>query len=43
MRLAAVKQDIATTCARAAAAGFNHDSVSELQIFSDQFGAYRLK
>ncbi|KAL1811369.1 uncharacterized protein LOC108227169 [Daucus carota subsp. sativus] len=42
VRLAAVKQDIATTCARAAAAGFNHDSVSELQIFSDQFGAYRL-
>ncbi|KAL8098819.1 hypothetical protein AgCh_031518 [Apium graveolens] len=42
VRLAAVKQDIATTCARAAAAGFNHDSVSELRIFSDQFGAYRL-
>lgn len=42
VRLAAVKQDVATTCARAAAAGFNHDSVSELRIFSDQFGAYRL-
>lgn len=42
VRLAAVKQDIATTCARAAAAGFNHDSVSELRIFSDHFGAYRL-
>lgn len=42
VRLAAVKQDLTTACARAAAAGFNPGAVSELQMFADQFGAYRL-
>ncbi|KAL3639803.1 hypothetical protein CASFOL_014771 [Castilleja foliolosa] len=42
VRLLAVKQDLSTACARAAAAGFNIDTVSELQIFADRFGAHRL-
>lgn len=43
LRLDAVKQDLTTTCARAAAAGFSPDTVSELQLFADRFGAHRLK
>lgn len=43
MRLVAVKQDLSTACARASAAGFNPDTVSELQLFADRFGAYRLQ
>ncbi|KAF5452921.1 hypothetical protein F2P56_027873 [Juglans regia] len=42
VRLVAVRQDLTTACARATAAGFNPDSVSELQFFADQFGAHRL-
>ncbi|KAG0492474.1 hypothetical protein HPP92_005872 [Vanilla planifolia] len=42
VRLVAVKQDLATACARAAAAGFDLASVSELLLFADQFGAFRL-
>ncbi|KAL3618165.1 hypothetical protein CASFOL_038486 [Castilleja foliolosa] len=42
VRLNAVKQDLSTACARAASAGFNIDSVSELQMFADRFGAHRL-
>ncbi|OMO66046.1 hypothetical protein COLO4_30823 [Corchorus olitorius] len=42
VRLIAVQQDLATAFARASAAGFNPDTVSELQQFSDRFGAYRL-
>ncbi|KAL3618193.1 hypothetical protein CASFOL_038514 [Castilleja foliolosa] len=42
VRLTAVKQDLSTACARAAAAGFNIDTVSELQMFADRFGAHRL-
>lgn len=42
VRLTAVKQDLITACTRASAAGFNPDSVSELQRFADQFGAHRL-
>ncbi|GFP85740.1 hypothetical protein PHJA_000717700 [Phtheirospermum japonicum] len=42
VRLLAVKQDLSTACARAAAAGFNIDTVSELQMFADRFGAHRL-
>ncbi|KAI9102905.1 hypothetical protein K1719_023344 [Acacia pycnantha] len=42
VRLTAVKQDLITACAHASAAGFNPDSVSELQQFADQFGAHRL-
>ncbi|OWM68421.1 hypothetical protein CDL15_Pgr004903 [Punica granatum] len=42
VRLTAVRQDLITACARASAAGFNPDSVSELRLFADCFGAYRL-
>ncbi|KAG0494525.1 hypothetical protein HPP92_005519 [Vanilla planifolia] len=42
VRLVAVKQDLVTACARAAAAGFDLASVSELLLFADQFGAFRL-
>ncbi|XP_058078709.1 uncharacterized protein LOC131227036 [Magnolia sinica] len=42
VRLIAVKQDLTTACARASAAGFTLDNVSELLLFADRFGAYRL-
>ncbi|XP_060172951.1 uncharacterized protein LOC132603761 [Lycium barbarum] len=42
VRLTAVRQDLCTASSRAAAAGFNLDTVSELQMFADQFGALRL-
>ncbi|KAL2555176.1 COP1-interacting protein-related [Forsythia ovata] len=42
VRLVAVRQNLSTACARAAAAGFNVDTVSELQMFADKFGAHRL-
>ncbi|PQM40452.1 uncharacterized protein Pyn_09000 [Prunus yedoensis var. nudiflora] len=42
VRLVAVRQDLTTACARASAAGFNPDTVSELQLFADKFGAHRL-
>ncbi|KAF2300922.1 hypothetical protein GH714_018312 [Hevea brasiliensis] len=42
VRLTAVKQDLTTSLAHALAAGFNPDTVSELQLFSDCFGAHRL-
>lgn len=42
VRLVAVRQDLTTACARASSAGFNLDTVSELQQFADQFGAHRL-
>ncbi|KAI3775153.1 hypothetical protein L1987_49722 [Smallanthus sonchifolius] len=42
VRLTAVKQDLDTACARAAAAGFNHDTVADLQLFAERFGATRL-
>ncbi|KAK8524743.1 hypothetical protein V6N12_029600 [Hibiscus sabdariffa] len=42
VRLNAVQQDLATAFARASAAGFNSDTVSELQQFADWFGAHRL-
>lgn len=42
VRLGALRQDLTTACARAAAAGFNLDTVSELKLFADQFGAIRL-
>ncbi|KAD6794836.1 hypothetical protein E3N88_05732 [Mikania micrantha] len=42
VRLTAVKQDLDTACARAAAAGFNHDTVADLQLFAERFGAARL-
>lgn len=43
VRLTAVKQDLDTACARAAAAGFNHDTVTDLQSFAERFRATRLK
>ena len=43
VRLTAVRQDLTTACIRASAAGFNPDTVSELQQFADRFGAHRLK
>ncbi|XP_019194183.1 PREDICTED: uncharacterized protein LOC109188114 [Ipomoea nil] len=42
VRLTAVQQDLVTACSRAASAGFNLDTVSELKMFADQFGAGRL-
>ncbi|CAE5967230.1 unnamed protein product [Arabidopsis arenosa] len=42
LRLAAVRQDLATACNRASAAGFNPITVSELSQFADRFGANRL-
>ncbi|KAF8090355.1 hypothetical protein N665_0478s0015 [Sinapis alba] len=42
LRLAAVRQDLATACNRASAAGFNPVTVPELSQFSDRFGAHRL-
>lgn len=43
VRLAQVRQDLTTACARASAAGFDPDSMSELRLFAECFGAYRLK
>lgn len=42
VRLVAVRQDLTTACARASAAGFNPDTVSELHHFANRFGAHRL-
>ncbi|PIA43091.1 hypothetical protein AQUCO_02000500v1 [Aquilegia coerulea] len=42
VRLVAVRQDLTTACARASAAGFTVDTVSELQLFAERFGAHRL-
>jgi len=43
VRLTAVKQDLATAFTRASAAGFTLDTVSELLLFAELFGALRLK
>lgn len=43
VRLVAARQDLSSACARAAAAGFNIHTVSELHKFADSFGAHRLK
>ncbi|XP_009625083.1 uncharacterized protein [Nicotiana tomentosiformis] len=43
LRLTTVQQDLSTACSRAAAAGFNQETVSELQTFAERFGAPRLK
>ncbi|XWS16126.1 hypothetical protein CRYUN_Cryun34aG0058800 [Craigia yunnanensis] len=42
VRLIAVQQDLTKAFARASAAGFNSDTVSELQQFADRFRAHRL-
>ncbi|XP_057770720.1 uncharacterized protein LOC130990495 isoform X2 [Salvia miltiorrhiza] len=42
LRLVAAQQDLTNACARAAAAGFDADTVPELQMFADSFGAHRL-
>ncbi|EPS68902.1 hypothetical protein M569_05867, partial [Genlisea aurea] len=42
VRLVAVQQDLSAATARSAAAGFNLESVSELRMFADKFGAHRL-
>ncbi|KAL2462385.1 uncharacterized protein Fot_53622 [Forsythia ovata] len=42
VRLVTVQQDLTTACARAAAAGFNGDTVSDLQMFAEFFGGHRL-
>ncbi|CAK9144645.1 unnamed protein product [Ilex paraguariensis] len=42
VRLVAVRQDLATAYARAIAAGFNPETVMELQLFANQFGAHHL-
>ncbi|KAE8667164.1 putative Sequence-specific DNA binding transcription factor [Hibiscus syriacus] len=42
VRLNAVQQDLATAFARAYAAGFNSETVSELQQFANWFDAFRL-
>ncbi|KAJ8553235.1 hypothetical protein K7X08_023913 [Anisodus acutangulus] len=42
VRLTTVQQDLSTACSRASAAGFNLETISELQAFADRFGAPRL-
>ncbi|KAK2970028.1 hypothetical protein RJ640_008368 [Escallonia rubra] len=42
VRLVAVRQDLTAACSRSAAAGFNPDTVFELQMFAERFGAHRL-
>ncbi|KAG5619326.1 hypothetical protein H5410_019150 [Solanum commersonii] len=42
VRFTTVQQDLSTACSRAAAAGFNLETVAELQTFSERFGAPRL-
>ncbi|KXG36684.1 uncharacterized protein LOC8079186 [Sorghum bicolor] len=42
VRLSALKQDLAAACSRASSAGFNPNSVSELVLFANHFGASRL-
>ncbi|KAG2646802.1 hypothetical protein PVAP13_2KG553900 [Panicum virgatum] len=42
VRLSALKQDLTTACSRASSAGFNPNSVSELLLFANHFGANRL-
>ncbi|XP_047960573.1 enolase-phosphatase E1-like [Salvia hispanica] len=42
LRLVAAQQDLTNACARAAAAGFDADTIPELQMFADIFGAERL-
>ncbi|KAJ6799195.1 uncharacterized protein M6B38_208010 [Iris pallida] len=42
VRLSALKQDLVTACARATAAGFTLNTVSELLLFADRFCAIRL-
>ncbi|KAL9368729.1 hypothetical protein Peur_039928 [Populus x canadensis] len=42
VRLAAVREDLATAYANASATGFNVDTVPDLQHFADRFGAHRL-
>ncbi|XP_034896110.1 uncharacterized protein [Populus alba] len=42
VRLAAVREDLATAYANASATGFNLDTVPDLQHFADRFGAHRL-
>ncbi|KAF7843641.1 COP1-interacting protein 7 [Senna tora] len=42
VRLTAVMQDLTSACARASAAGFNPDTIFELQHFANRFGALRL-
>ncbi|KAL9247253.1 hypothetical protein vseg_020703 [Gypsophila vaccaria] len=42
-RLSAVKKDLTAACYRAFAAGFKSQTISELQLFADHFGAYRLR
>ncbi|CAN4086998.1 unnamed protein product [Withania somnifera] len=42
VRLTTVQLDLSTACSRAAAAGFNLETVSELQTFAERFGAPRL-
>ncbi|ONM25330.1 hypothetical protein ZEAMMB73_Zm00001d006864 [Zea mays] len=42
VRLSTLKQDLAAACSRASSAGFNPNSVSELLLFANHFGASRL-
>ncbi|KAF3792272.1 hypothetical protein EJ110_NYTH00380 [Nymphaea thermarum] len=42
VRLLAVQQDLNMACARAAAAGFTLENVSELLLFAERFRAHRL-
>ena len=43
VRLTAVKQELTSACARASSAGFTLESISDLRLFADYFGAQRLK
>ncbi|KAI3521329.1 hypothetical protein L1887_10792 [Cichorium endivia] len=42
VRLATLEKDLGTACGRAESAGFNHETVSDLQLFAERFGAIRL-
>ncbi|KAK3220581.1 hypothetical protein Dsin_014551 [Dipteronia sinensis] len=42
VRLVAARQDLTTAYGRAVSAGFNSETVPELQHFADRFGAHRL-
>ncbi|XP_010498083.1 PREDICTED: glutamic acid-rich protein-like isoform X2 [Camelina sativa] len=42
LRLEAIKKDLTTAIAHASANGFDPQTVSDLQLFADRFGAHRL-
>ncbi|KAF5793467.1 hypothetical protein HanXRQr2_Chr09g0417731 [Helianthus annuus] len=43
VRLETLTQNLSTACGRAVAAGYDHDTVADLQLFAERFGAKRAK